>query len=715
MSEQPDVQGAPEPVKGTHWGIHVGRVAAWTILGVVALVVLVLGVGAWYTTTPDFQRRVGREVVHVLEDATGGRVELKKITFSLRHLAVEADGLVIHGLEGPGEAPYLSADRILVRIKIISFFEHTAGGVASHIGLSLLRVEEPHVHLIVDKDGKTNQPTPKHPSTSKEPFQDTMLDLKAHEVELVNGVAQLNDQAIPFNLLAQDLQARVEYLPDTDRYGMTIDLDDLQTKMEKEPVAGSQLHVQGQVGRDMAELTKLTLHTGKASDLEAHASINHFANAEWDAAVKGTLELKQIAVMSGVDGLKAGTLDLDVKGHSCAVSPAVAQKKPSIFRRRKNEETKPSVKTLPPDPDCQKGYLLVGLAKMHNAGYQDEYVRLHDVNGGAQLHITPTELLLTALTGYLPGGGSAKGELRIVNWLGEVPANTPTASPTAKAAVTTTNQTATALGAKAPVTMSTKIAPVEYAQAFLKVTIDRIPLRTIMDVTAPKNYGDLGFDTAVTGPVEVEWGGPATDISTTVQVQGDLEFAPTGVKRKGALSDIPVNGHTIAHYDGRTEVVSIQSIHATTPGTVLDAKGVLGVNLGDRFTNLQADMTIRDLAEYDQLLQTLGFQANGKKGTAAIPVDLHGAVVFHGTASGPIASLEVKGHVVGNNLQVKLGTAADILVDNVVGDADYSPQGLSVASSTITQGTAVLKVSGAFKPRRSMRRWRWPTRRCWTC
>jgi translocation and assembly module TamB len=454
----------------------------------------------------------------------------------------------------------------------------------------------------------------------------------------------------------------------------------------------------------MAERTKLTLHTGKASDLEAHASINHFANAEWDAAVKGTLELKQIAVMSGVDGLKAGTLDLDVKGHSCAVSPAVAQKKPSIFRRRKNEETKPSVKTLPPDPDCQKGYLLVGLAKMHNAGYQDEYVRLHDVNGGAQLHITPTELLLTALTGYLPGGGSAKGELRIVNWLGEVPANTPTASPTAKAAVTTTNQTATALGAKAPVTMSTKIAPVEYAQAFLKVTIDRIPLRTIMDVTAPKNYGDLGFDTAVTGPVEVEWGGPATDISTTVQVQGDLEFAPTGVKRKGALSDIPVNGHTIAHYDGRTEVVSIQSIHATTPGTVLDAKGVLGVNLGDRFTNLQADMTIRDLAEYDQLLQTLGFQANGKKGTAAIPVDLHGAVVFHGTASGPIASLEVKGHVVGNNLQVKLGTAADILVDNVVGDADYSPQGLSVASSTITQGTAVLKVSGAFKPRRVMTR-----------
>ena len=54
---------------------------------------------------------------------------------------------------------------------------------------------------------------------------------------------------------------------------------------------------------------------------------------------------------------------------------------------------------------------------------QNEYVRLHDINGGGQLHITPTEMLLTTLTGTLPGGGSAAGKLRIENWLGEVPAN----------------------------------------------------------------------------------------------------------------------------------------------------------------------------------------------------------------------------------------------------------------------------------------------------
>ena len=83
---------------------------------------------------------------------------------------------------------------------------------------------------------------------------------------------------------------------------------------------------------------------------------------------------------------------------------------------------------------------------------------------------------------------------------------------------------------------------------------------------------------------------------------------------------------------------------------------------------------------------------------AAIPVDLHGALVFHGTASGPILNLNVKGHLEGDQMQVKLGTAANIQVDSVVADADYSPRGLSVASSTIKQGAAVLHVGADGSP-----------------
>ena len=170
MSTAPETQPVKTPRRS--WL----RIAAWTFGGLFALLLVVLLGGWYYTTTADFQRRVGAEVVTVLEDSTGGRVELGHISFSLLHLAVEADGLVIHGTEAPGEAPYISRrGKIFIRLKINTFLSHTVGkGAQSHIGLNFLRVEDPHVHLIVDKDGKTNQPVPKRKSSGTEPIQDSL-------------------------------------------------------------------------------------------------------------------------------------------------------------------------------------------------------------------------------------------------------------------------------------------------------------------------------------------------------------------------------------------------------------------------------------------------------------------------------------------------------------------------------------------------------------
>jgi translocation and assembly module TamB len=416
--------------------------------------------------------------------------------------------------------------------------------------------------------------------------------------------------------------------------------------------------------------------------------------------VNGSLELRQLSVLADVAGLTAGTLELDVKGHSCAVSPAVAQSRRHFWQLRRPE--KPGTAPLPPSPECSAGYLVVGGAKVHDAGYEDQNVRLHDVNGGAQLHVTPTELLFTALSGYLQGGGSAAGELRIENWLGEASSQAMTKSPTAVGAVTTANKTAVAVGAKAT---STTSMPKVTAHAYLVATVTAIPLRTIMEVTEPKAYGDLGFDTAVTGPVKVEWGGPAANINDTVTVDGNLQFRPTGMPRKGALNNVPMTGEAVAHYDGKQQVVTIQHAILLTPGSTTEATGVLGVNQGDPLTNLKVDMTVKDLGEFDQLLQTLGFEANGKKGTAAIPVVLHGGLIFHGTAMGRAADLDVKGHVQGSEMEVKLGTELDTRIDSLVADAEYSyDSGLAVARSTIQRGGAVLNVDGSLKPRKAVSR-----------
>ncbi|MES2392247.1 MAG: translocation/assembly module TamB domain-containing protein [Acidobacteriota bacterium] len=720
MSETPKPADKTTPPKPK----RMWRVLIWTSASLFGVLLLLLAGGAYYTTTDDFQRRVGGEVISVLQDSTGGRVELGHITFSLWHLAIEADNLVIHGTEEAGQMPYLSAAKIFVRVRINTFLSHTTGkGSQSRIGLNFLRVEEPHIHLIVYKDGHTNQPVPKHPKNTGEPIQNTLLDLQATRIELASGLAVINDRAIPFDLAANNFSAAVSYISSTDRYAATIDLADLQTKIANQPQVQSKLHLSTEIGRDILQLKSLDFTTGASSHLTADGQIEHFDKPEWKANLTGGLELKQVGFLTGLEGFSAGIVSLDIHGHNCYVTPQVAQSPQHFWQR--HHKTPPAAKVLPPSPECAAGYLLVGSVKAHGVAYAIPEVRFRDVDAAAQLRVTPAELLFTALTTTLPGGGRILGELKIENWLGEVPADKKAnvASATVVAAETTANNAAKSVGAKAPVKVVQTVKPkknkaaqtvaahaaaappVDRAHAYLSVKIEGITLRTIMDMTAPPHYGDLGLDTSVAGPVEVEWGGPATEISESVKVDANLQFTPAHSIRKGALSNVPVSGQVKGHYDGSNETVNIASITLQTPSTTLAADGILGVNNGDPLTNLRLDLQARDLGEFNQLLQTLGFEVNGKKGSAAIPVDLHGTLAFSGNAHGPIRNLDVKGQLSADNLALHLGTLADIHIDSVVGDAEYSPyNGVAIASSTITRGSATLNVTGEFHPRRVLTR-----------
>ncbi len=693
---------APSPVPSRRHKVL--RFVGWTALSLVLLiVVLVVGL-SFYVKTTSFQSRVGNEVKRVLEDSTGGKVDLDHISVDLWHLAIEVDNLVIHGTEGPGQAPYLSAARILVRLKINTVISHTVGkGAQSHIGLNYLAVDQPHAHLIIDKDGKTNQPEPKHPSTSTEPVQDALLDLQAKQVLLNSGLILINDRAIPFDAAAKDLNAQVKYLPSTDRYGIGIDLANLETHMVKEPQVQSRLHLDLQLGRDMARLEDLDFYSGTNTHLGAQALVEHFAKPEWQAQVNGGIDLKQLGYLSGIEGFTSGAVNLDVQGHNCEVSPQKAQQNTS-FWKWKGKGTKPlNVPVLTPTEICQAGYLLVGNVKAQGVSYITPNVHLHNVNAAAQLHVTPTELLFSTLTGYLPGGGSLAGELKIENWLGEVPANAPANSATTVAAAKTANNVAKGVSAAPPV-QSVTVTPVGRAQAFAKVTLKDITLRTVLGIAGRDKMSDLGLDTAISGPLTAQWGGPATNIADTVNVSADLVLRPGNEHRRG-VANVPVSGRVQARYDGKTEVVDLQTIDLRTPGTTLTAKGVLGVDRGDPLTNLSLNLQARDLSEFDQTLQALGVASNGKNGSAALPVILHGSLAFNGTAKGPIRDIDVNGHLAAKSVEVKLGTSTDVLLDSVVADAEYrADAGVSVAQSTITRGTAVLNLAGSVRPHRVVRR-----------
>ena len=678
----------------------------WLVASFVLLFLILLGGLALYTGTADFQNRVRSTLVSTLQDSTGGKVDLTAVHFNLLHLSIEADGLVIHGLEGPSQAPYLSADRILVRITLKNLFAHATGSVGAmkYITLALLHVDRPQVHLIINRDGTTNQPVPQKKSTSTEPVLDTLLDLQAGKVELANGVVLLNDRAIPFDLQANDLGVNVHYITKTDHYGVTLGISDLRTRMQSMPVAQSRLNLKAELGRKLIAIEEIGFDTGKTSHLDANARLENFDNPVWNVQVKGNLEVPQISVLSGVPGLSAGVLDLDLAGHSCAVTPQAAQQQPHFWQRRHPKASKADTKALPPSPDCPKGYLVAGDAQLHNVGYRDEYVNVTGVNGKADLRVTPTDLVFNAIALNLPAGGAIAGNMRINNWLGEIPSDAPAQSATVVASQKTINATAKIANVAPPVTGSPTISATQRAHAYVDVRLSNISLRTINEITEPKQYTDLGIDTALNGPVHVEWGGNTNDLPSSVMAQADLKLAPQGIRRSGAQRNVPLTGTVRASYRGTDQTVTLQQLTAQTPATTLNATGTLGINKGDPLTKLTVQADARDLSEFDSILTAVGYKSNGKSGSAALPVVLHGDAHFQGTVSGPVANLDIKGHLQANQFLAHLGTEGDFALDSLVADAEYTAAGISVGSSTVRRGTAVLNFSGSVKPHRVVRR-----------
>jgi translocation and assembly module TamB len=153
-------------------------------LGVVVLAAAI--VLLWYVRSPRFADLVRRKTIATLEEATGGRVELHAFRWNLSKLEFDADDLTIHGLEAPDQQPYAHADRIHVRLHMISFAE-------KRISLKELTLHRPVVHLIVNPNGTTNAPEPKLRSRAA-PVQQ-LFDLAIARLDLHNGLLLVNDRA----------------------------------------------------------------------------------------------------------------------------------------------------------------------------------------------------------------------------------------------------------------------------------------------------------------------------------------------------------------------------------------------------------------------------------------------------------------------------------------------------------------------------------------
>jgi translocation and assembly module TamB len=346
------------------------------VIGLCLLAIVIGGIS--YLSSARFQERMRLAVVARLEQSTGGRVELKSFRWNLAKLEFEAEGLTIHGLESPGQEPYFHADRLQARAQIISL-------LSQRVGLRLLAVEHPVVHLIVYPDGSTNQPTPRAAPSGSALAQ--LFDLSIRNLEVRNGTVVVNEHRWPLDISATHVELAMRFDRRMSRYEGQLaigpvkqfELGGLSLKYRGlTPIEGT---ARARFTLSPNECTLQSLHwQSKDSNFDVSGELQDFAHPTAQIKYEGTVAAVTFGAVAGLPQIRSGHAQL--RGEATYKSGQIAS---------------------------------AGKLMLDNVQYHDRGVDIPHVSGSASYMLTSEEFKLGEIDWHA-FGGTARGTAEFADW-----------------------------------------------------------------------------------------------------------------------------------------------------------------------------------------------------------------------------------------------------------------------------------------------------------
>ena len=260
------------------------------------LACLVAGL-VWYLRSPQFAELVREKVVSAIEDATGGRVELQSCRWKLSQLDFEATGLTVHGLEPSNAPPLAQVATLRVRAHIISL-------LGRRVDLAYLQVDEPQIHLIVQRDGKTNIPEPR--VKGKTGTVQQLFDLAIGRAEVRNGSLQINERRLPLDGSASDISAETSFDRADRRYDGKLTVGKISAKYAEYRELPMSAQAEFSVWQTRAQIKSLRLQS-QNSTADVTGTIQNFDNPDAHLDYSVALDLRQAAAIARVTGVRNGT------------------------------------------------------------------------------------------------------------------------------------------------------------------------------------------------------------------------------------------------------------------------------------------------------------------------------------------------------------------------------------------------------------------------
>jgi len=652
------------------WHRRYLRHVLWGGSGLVLLVILGLVGLYFWASSSYFQNIMRKRMIARIEAATGGRAEIASFHWRLLKLEADADGVVLHGREAAGEAPYAQLDSLRVAVNVLGLW-------SPRVMLRDLVLDRPQIHLIAYRDGSTNQP---HPSQKTESHAlDTLFDLQAGHVEVDHGVFDYDKRSdendfqnrhIPLDFAANDVSLLLKYVPGhgitPESYHLEAGLRDLQLVRgpadhpDAPPVEG---YIQAAVDftRNAAYLRslQLTAHSRGSADrvLNITGEFDNFSRPYWKASMQGELDLKLMEPALGFPSTPEGIAKLNL----------AAAGQESEFR-------------------------IDGTVHADNASYIGTGVVARGVGLDARVHADALRLQITNVTVRLKPGGQMEGEVLLDHWIPPL-----AGAPVIQAATEPAKHEKKGKSHENPTPpVVTKVDTDLHTNGKVNANFRDVTLDTLLDMVSQEPFKRLGMDARLNGLSTAAWN---NGDENTLSVIANLNLSPSA---KGVAGEAPTNGAIDATYHQRDGAVDLRNLQVKMPSSQVSAHGQLGAFPMTSPTGIAVEFHSRNLDDFDKLLRDLGLTRDGKSGKSALPVDLDGQADFKGTWSGSLVDPHLAGDLQASNISVELpasdkaGHPLLVHLDSFDVTGTYSAAQIAIEHGQLKHGSALISVDGTL-------------------
>jgi translocation and assembly module TamB len=282
----------------------------WTHgVGFILFLAAAVGLALYIAFTTGFANRILRnEVIQVIADRTGARVEIHKFRFYPWKLRVEIEGLTLHGLEGPLAEPLFHADRIAVEARILSLFHRK-------FSLEEVTIDRPVLAVSVDRYGHSNVP-PRRPRPKGKLWQETLFNLRIARLELRDGRADIGNLRIPLSAQGREFDFDLHYVAQSTGTGVYLggfDFRHVLLAAKHDVPFAFDLAGAFELHPDSLELNRFVLHLPN-SELNVRGELAGFSRPNLDFHYRGRLSLDDVRVILHAPKTPGGIADFS--GHA---------------------------------------------------------------------------------------------------------------------------------------------------------------------------------------------------------------------------------------------------------------------------------------------------------------------------------------------------------------------------------------------------------------